>query len=431
MIDVLRTNPVAARLAKGAGANALGKVWVLLAQLAAVPIMTNAWGAEGFGVWLMIATIPNFIAFSELGVGSAGAVEMTRLEAVGEHGEANIVFNTAWTFLTAVTCAVGLCAALAVGVWFTISTQSESSVFSRAEIAVSIVLTIGATLIYVQMAARRLVFQATHKYALGTLLLDFIFMMSTALVLIAVASGARLFEASAVQFVARLIGLFIYARLQRQLEPNFFLHPKAFSLEKFRALLKPSLGALSLTVANSFGLQGVVLTIGWVFGPAAAAVFATTRMLTRIPLQFSGLLARASVPELTRAQVGGKEGMVSRLMRLNLGLALSVMLPATCVLVLLGPFIMEALSHGEMQQGRLAFALLGLAACFCAVWTTLGTRLVAVNRQAEYSFVALALYGLCALTPFGAPSSITAVLCVVVFADAAIALRVATRKSGV
>ncbi len=170
-------------------------------------------------------------------------------------------------------------------------------------------------------------------------------------------------------------------------------------------------------------LQGVVLTIGWVFGPAAAAVFATTRMLTRIPMQFSGLLTRASLPELTRSQVAGDHVLTARLMKLNMGLSLGVMIPAALALFLIGPTVISAISHGEMAQSRIAFGLLGLAAAFCAVWTTLGTRLIAVNRQSEFAFLALGLYLACALMPYVSPNKIVPVLVALVVADAVIALK--------
>jgi hypothetical protein len=82
------------------------------------------------------------------------------------------------------------------------------------------------------------------------------------------------------------------------------------------------------------------------------------------------------------------------------------------------------MSNGEMSQSHLNFALLGLAASLCAIWTTLGTRLIAVNRQGEYSYIALGLYFACALVPFVSSGSIIPVLIAVALADAVIAGRI-------
>ena len=202
------------------------------------------------------------------------------------------------------------------------------------------------------------------------------------------------------------------------------VHPIQETGKRPTAMLDRNLAYLSL-VESLYGypIDGVVLTIGWVFGPAAAAVFATTRMLTRIPMQFSGLLTRASLPELTRSQVAGDHVLTARLMKLNMGLSLGVMIPAALALFLIGPTVISAISHGEMAQSRIAFGLLGLAAAFCAVWTTLGTRLIAVNRQSEFAFLALGLYLACALMPYVSPNKIVPVLVALVVADAVIALK--------
>ncbi|MBW6417904.1 oligosaccharide flippase family protein [Celeribacter sp. PS-C1] len=416
-------NNVFWRLLTGTAANSVGKLWQLAIQLATIPILTYFWGVEGLGVWLMISTIPNYLAYSELGVGAAGVVEMTRLETLEKKAEARIVFNTTWIFLTGMTALVGVLIACGTAVWFLLAQDDDGAVFTASEIAIAVFLTVLATLLSIQMNIRRLVFQATHKFAIGVLTQDFLFMLTLAAMLVAVSLGAGLVAAASVQLLTRIVALLLYIRLQRRYEPEYTVSFKAFDKSTLRRLLKPSMGAFALTLANSFGLQGVVLTIGWTLGPAAAAVFASTRMLTRIPMQFSGLVTRASLPELTRAQVDENTVLTHRLMRLNVGLTLSVMAPALVILILFGPQLLSLISHNEMDQTHLAFALLGLAATFCAIWTTLGTRLIAVNRQSEFAYLALVLYLACALIPILSKETIIATLIALALADGVIAVK--------
>jgi O-antigen/teichoic acid export membrane protein len=129
------------------------------------------------------------------------------------------------------------------------------------------------------------------------------------------------------------------------------------------------------------------------------------------------------LPELTRAQVSENATLTQKLMKINFGLTLAVMLPAALILSWLGPDILHYMSNGEMSQSHLNFALLGLAASLCAMWTTLGTRLISVNRQSEFSYLALALYTLSALVPFATGGNMTAVLIVLVVADSLIAVK--------
>ncbi len=419
-----RLSPAFQRLVHGTGANLLGKIWIMIAQLVAVPVLSKAWGVDGFGVWLMISTIPTYLALSDFGLGVAAGVDLTASMEREDTGAAVTAFQTVWSFLTLVTVAIGLiCVAGAFG-WAALSDQGTQGPFGRDEIAWSIAFIVMAALLSMQMSIRKIVFQATHKYALGTAVFDALYFAGSLAVLIGVFLGFGLIEAAMTQCFARLISLVLFSRLQVKREPWSRVGWKHAEKATLKRLFSPSLSALTLTIANSFGLQGVVLTIGWVFGPAAAAIFATTRMLTRIPMQFSGLLTRASLPELTRSQVAEDHALTARLMKLNMGLTLGVMIPAALALFLIGPTVISAMSHGEIVQSRLAFGLLGLAAAFCAVWTTLGTRLIAVNRQSEFAFLALGLYLACALMPYVSPNTIVPVLVALVVADAAIALKV-------
>ncbi|MDF2142042.1 hypothetical protein [Paenirhodobacter sp. CAU 1674] len=399
MTDLL-ASPVARRLLGGFGANLLGKVWAMAIQLISVPVLTKAWGLDGFGIWRMISTIPAYLALSDFGLGTAAGIDITRSVAREDRPEALRAFQTVWLFLTAVTCGVAILVGLGLAIWLELAGASAAAGPSRGDIAITaIFVTLGA-LFGAQMSIRKVVYQATHKYALGTALNDLGFLAQGIVVIAVALSGGGIVAAAVAGAVATGAMLVIYARVLARLEPWCRIGFAASDRATLRRLLHPSLAAFALTAANSFGLQGVVLTIGWTMGPAVAAVFATARLMSRIPLQFSSLLTRASLPELTRALVAGNAQLVARLMRLNLALTAAVMVPAAAALALWGPQLLARLSGGEMQAGWLVLALLGLAALANGVWTTLGTRLLAMNRQSDYAWLVLGLYALVALSPF-------------------------------
>lgn len=411
------------RLVHGTSANLLGKIWVTIVQLVSVPVMTHAWGVEGFGIWLMISTIPTYLALSDFGLGVSAGVDITASMERNDTSTAVTTFQTAWSFLTVITLVIGLIAILCAFGWAAFNDGASQAPFNSEEIAWSIAFVVAASFLSMQMSIRKIVFQATHKYAMGTAVYDALYFAGSLAVLFVVFLGYGLLEAAIAQFGARLISLALFSRIQVRLEPWSRVGWECAERVTLKRLVSPSLSALSLTIANSFGLQGVVLTIGWVFGPAAAAIFSTTRMLTRIPMQFSGLLTRASLPELTRSQIAGDHKLTQRLMKLNMGLVLGFMTPSALLLVLFGPNILELVSHGDMEQTRLAFGLLGCAAAFCAIWTTLGTRLIAVNRQSEFAYLVLGVYVICAGMPYATPDVITPVLIALLIADVLVALR--------
>lgn len=396
----------------------------MLIQLISVPLLTAAWGLDGFGLWLMISTIPAYLAMSDFGLATAAGIDITRAVARKDHPAALRAFQTIWLFITTVTCLVGVIVALGLAIWIGLTTTEVTDGVARHDTAgAAAFLTLGA-IFGTQMSILKATYQATHKYALGTLLIDLgIPLNGIAVISVALAGGGLMAAAAASAMVSAGM-LMIYARVLTHLEPWCRIGVAHANRADLRRLLHPSLAAFALTAANSFGLHGVVLAIGWTMGPAAAAVFATARMLSRIPLQFAGLLARASLPELTRSLVNDNTSLTRRLMRVNVAATLAVMVPSLLVLVVGGPELLSYMSHGTMSAGHLFLALLALAALFNALWTTLGTQLMAENRQSEYAWVVLALYGLVALTPFIVGEKMLFLLAAMVVTEMIIALKI-------
>ena len=80
---LLEATPIG-RVLRGVAANLYDKGVVALLQLLNIPVLTHYWGADGFGVWLMLTTIPTYVAVSDIGLGTAAGVELTSLHAKGQ-----------------------------------------------------------------------------------------------------------------------------------------------------------------------------------------------------------------------------------------------------------------------------------------------------------------------------------------------------------
>ncbi|MCX5480092.1 lipopolysaccharide biosynthesis protein [Kaistia geumhonensis] len=425
-LKAILSHPTARRLINGFGAGLLGKVWILIVQIVLVPALTYSWGGAGYGVWLMVTAIPTFIALSDFGLGQAVAVRMTQAVARGQHNEALKAFQSAWLFLTAMTATI--CVAVATGaiIWQLghPDTATASSPFTPREISIAIALSACYAFLSLQLSIQRGIFQATHKFAVSALIVDTLFLVNGLTVASIALLGGGIIGAALGQLSCQVLGLVVATSLARKFEPWARQGIKHADMATLKSLLKPSLGALSLTLSNSLGLQGVVLTIGWFLGPAAAAAFSTSRMLTRIPLQFSGLLTRASIPELIHVKMSGNTRLWRRLLRLNIALSLAIMAPVAIGLTVFGPQILQQMSHGKLSSSHLTFALLGLAASFCSAWMALGSQLLSENRQSSFGHIALTVYLASAATPFFFRGDITPTLCALVVADLVILLRV-------
>ncbi|WP_172331806.1 lipopolysaccharide biosynthesis protein [Mangrovicoccus sp. HB161399] len=426
---MMRKNQIHRRLIKGFGANLLGRIWMILAQLLTVPILTYHWGVDGYGVWLMINAIPTYLALSDFGLGTAAGVEITKSVTQDDREEALRVYQSGWIILSFLTIGMGAIICTLALAWLKIK-GGEAGPFSNNEVALTIILTTVAALIGIQTRYQRTIFDATHKYAIGTLLFDLNFLLSAISLMIVALAGGRIIEAAAAQVVVKFLLCLVYIIILRREEPWWRPGWSLSEIAIVKRLISPSFASFILAAGNSLGLQGIVLTIGWVISPAAAAIFATSRMLTRIPVQFAMLLTRASIPELTRAQTAGDLSLTKKLMRLNIGLVILVMAPATLLFTFTGPWLLQRLSHGKMTSDHFAFFLLGLAAALCAIWTALSTRFVSTNNQRVFAYLALGLYAIVALLPYLASERYHLILVGIVIADAGIAWRVAFWKEG-
>jgi O-antigen/teichoic acid export membrane protein len=398
LIRRLRAQGTARRLASGTFANLVGKIWVLLVQLVAIPILTKKWGVRGYGVWLMISTIPTYVALSDFGLGTAAGVDITARIAIGDRQGALQSFQSVWSFLTAIVLAI----AAAVGVYATILfllARPDADPFEGRSLAGAVFFMTLYSVLAAQMSIVNVVFRATHKYALGALMSDGLLLVEGIGVAVVSLKGGRILAGAVTWFSIRLTGAIAYYAILRHLEPWVSIGWAHATLDVVKRLARPSIAALSLTLSNALALQGVILTLGWTAGPAVVAVFGAARFLTRIPLQFSGLVMRASIPELTRAVVNLNARIVKRLLMINVLTSVIATIPFAFVLFVFGPQLLSMMSGNRLVARSLLFVLLGTAAAANAMWMALSSPLVATNRQAEYSYWYLILSAVTAVAP--------------------------------
>ena len=81
------------------GANSLGQVLGALYQILAVPLYINAWGVSLYGQWLLLSTIPGYLAMSDIGFVSAAANDMTILASKNQQHQALKVFQSIWALI--------------------------------------------------------------------------------------------------------------------------------------------------------------------------------------------------------------------------------------------------------------------------------------------------------------------------------------------
>ncbi len=365
-------------------ANAVDKVWVTLFQVASLSILPKHWGVEQFGIWLIVTTVPTYIALGGLGFGNAAGTDMTAKVTKGDLDGALEDFQSVWLFITLATTA--LCVVSLVS-WYVYKCAFTNAcmVFSHEEIA-SVILAI-YSLVGIQTSLTHTGFRATGNYALGVVVMDSISVCERFGVIFVALIGKDFVAAATLMLVLRCIGQFAFYHFLRHRQPWFKIGVSHANRATLMRLLKPALASLGLAASTAFSLQGIITTIGLFLSPVSAALFSSTRTICRLPLQFSDLLSRATLPELTVAYSSNDMRRFLQLTILNTGVAIASVLPFIVFVGFFGKFIGNFISRGGLSfTDSGLFVALATAALFQAIWSACGQSLQAINKHHFFSF---------------------------------------------
>ncbi len=157
-----------ARLLRGIGANAVSQVVIIGLQLALVPVLATHWGLKLYGTWLMLFTIPSYLALGDFGFATAAGVDMTMKVARGDREGTLITYHSALTAITFVSTTVFLIAVLVITLlpqaWVTFDIP-----VSPAEIRLVLVLIVAYGLICLASSILMAGFRCSGLYATGVI----------------------------------------------------------------------------------------------------------------------------------------------------------------------------------------------------------------------------------------------------------------------
>lgn len=405
MREILRNIPLGllsktprGRMLRGVLANLYDKGAVTLVQLLSIPVLTIRWGVEGYGIWLMLLTVPTYIALSDFGIGTAAGVEITINVADGRLDKALEVLQSTWAFISTVVTGIALIAILAAVILFW-GNDTSIGQYSGRDLTLAVTFIVLYSVVMAQMSILTVVFRATHKFAGAIIFAGSLILIEGLALIISAGFGFGLVMAAGLFLSIRIAGFFLFFGLLIRKEPWVRFGFGNVKKETLKKLINPSLAALSLILANALALQGALLTLGWTAGPAAVAVFGAVRTITRAPLQLSGLVLRPSIPELTRAQISGNSGLLNKLVRTNVFGAILATGPFFMVFLFSGQYLLNIISKGNLEAPVNLFILLSGATVANAVWMAIASPLIAINRQAAFAYWYLALSAGVAVTP--------------------------------
>ena len=357
----------------------------MLIQFGSVPLLLYAWGAQTFGLWLVISAIPSYLALADFGFSVAAANDMTLATARGAHDQALDTFQS--VLVLNVLVSLGLVAiVLAIVLLVPDRFLPQTALVGGAEVRLVWILQTLQVAATLSCGAFGGGFQSSGHYARG------IFLTSSARLTesLALVAGALLFHglapAASLMLATRVAALLGMAVLLSRGAPWLRLGFRRASVADIRRLVNPALAVMALPAAFAVSLQGFVLVIGATLSLDAVAAFSTVRTLTRAAIQAGGIINNAIMPEMTRAFGAGDGLRMRRLIRLNLVLAIALNAIAFATIAIFGVEIVVIWTHGRIMPNQLLVVGLAAVAALNGFWLPKATLILAVNRHAEYSY---------------------------------------------
>jgi len=338
------------RLAQGTAVGFYGLALQLVVQLLSVPVLTHSWGLAGYGAWVLLYSVPALLAMADLGLTTAGANAMTAAVAQGDQPRAARIMMVLRLITVSAGLALFALAALTVLVLFPRSLDF-GAVLPRDQ-AVLTALALGlygflSLINGVTLAA----FRAADAFASSGFMFQTIVLVEALAALGLAMAGGNQAEVALAYLAARLLGTLLLSWALRRHAP--WLREASWRIDRgeLKALVRPALAALILPGAQAIGIQGSVMAIGAVGGPAAIPAFSVVRTLSRTALQFAFRFNIASMPRYTVFIAQDNERRANQLVVLNLAVMAALTVPAALGLLLLGQPFVRIWSAGGTTEG--------------------------------------------------------------------------------
>jgi len=375
------------RLVNGFTANGFSQLSNIICQLLAVPVLLHYWGIELYGEWLILSTIPAYLAMSEMGFSSVAANEMTMLVAKRDRSEALKVFQSTSIFLIIISVVISI--AVLWASLFPITEWLNISSITKADVAL-IILIMGTQVIFgLQGGLINAGFRCDGNFALGIWLASATGLAETGLLLLSVFLGAQPLVVAMLVLSSRVVSFFVMRLILYRKSPWICYGVPQSAIRRIRQMARPSLAFMGFPIGNAIKNQGMLTVVGMTLGPAFVVVLSTTRTILNVAQKSLGMVSNAVWPEMSTAYGAGDMAMARKLHRGACKLSLWISLCAVLGLFCFGESVLEVWTRGEVPFDSVFFSLMLLVIFVHSLWFASYVVPAATNKHEKLSLVYL------------------------------------------
>jgi O-antigen/teichoic acid export membrane protein len=373
--------------------------WRIIVQLIMPPALIAWWGAERYGEWLFITSLPLLLSVADLGFADAAASQMTMEIAKGNKPEASRIFQSILA-MTIVMCLVLVLAGLPL---LSIDhLKIGMAQFDEESLTTAFILVCYSSLLILSKVFLSCL-RAGRHYAESTLIYDALQFLEGVGLLWAAFAGKSFIFCALVYVSLRIINLasLVSMILRRMSWLRWGLD--LFEMRALRELLPPALAAMAMPVALALNFQGMIWIAGSTIGPAAAAILATVRTASRVIIQLIGIFSRAAMPIYSASVAVNNERSLGIIERIDRLLTFFLLIPGCVAFGLFGRQLVVLWTHGNIDPPPVFVWLIAASALFHGLWFFRTNLLVSINRHVKFSVALVLLTSV--FTLLGLPSA--------------------------
>jgi O-antigen/teichoic acid export membrane protein len=383
------------RILAGLGAGGSAQFVNVLIQLVSVPLFLGHWGVQLYGEWLVLSTIPAYLAMSDLGFSSVAGNKIGMQLGAQDLSGARTTFQSAWALVTlaslaAACCAIGVCL-LPVSDFLNIQLTSPENV-TRSLILFACT---ASTTLQTSLFAATL--RASGANALSIWLGTSSRILEITLTAAALMFGAGLVAVAATILGARVVCLGITALITSRRLVWLQLGLRQCEWSLVRTLLRPSIAFLSFPMGNALKNQGMLAVVAATLGPSAVVTYSTARTVINSVQQAMGIVNASVWPEISRAVGSGDIYLARKIHRIACKFSLWISFGFLGGLALVGPHIVLLWTHGRVRVDASFFDAMLMTMLVSTFWFTSSVALMATNK---HTTIALQFVG-CSMLSLG------------------------------
>jgi O-antigen/teichoic acid export membrane protein len=368
------------RLALGFASNLVSRFANSVIQLVQVAVFLRFWSENMYGEWMIVNSIPSYLAFSNIGFGSVASNEMSMLTSAGDQEGALRVFQSCWWLIA---CLCGSVALLLGPVLYFVPVSHILRVETISSSDTKwIVFYLGLSVLLGQLEQLMgAAYTCVGRYPYGSFLKSIFSLLAFSAMIVTVILGhgprtTALVYAIANGFCTVLLGILV--RLDIPWLEYGWSHAR---FSEIRRMAGPAIAFMGFPIGNSLNLQGTLLAVQYALGPTDVVIFGTARQVSRFALQMVQMVNFTFWPELSLAFGAKNEALLRSLHRRACQMALAIAAVVVAFMMSFGPWFLSTWTSHKVPPSRPLLAILLLVVVFYALWSTSSTLVAAINQH--------------------------------------------------